>query len=77
MRYSFYGISLAMCPIVCWVDGPIPTGPMVLLCSNPVHDGIAKLHVFILHVDQSPQYPASFREFAVLHPSEEVEIFAN
>jgi hypothetical protein len=69
MGNPFDGIALAVSKIVQRIDAPGIPGAMVGSPADPVEYWIPQVEIGRVHVDFSPQYPASVREFSCTHPS--------
>src|SRR6266851_8162978 len=61
--------------IVQGVNAPRIPGAIVRRMHNSIEDRIPKLHIWIAHVNFSPQYVRTIWELPLTHPVEEVEVF--
>ncbi len=74
VRHALDCVGLPVRPVVRGVDAPLVTGVVVVAEADPVHDGVAHLHVLVLHVDLGPQHLGPLCELAGTHPAEQVEV---
>jgi hypothetical protein len=68
------GVGEPVRPVVHGVDAPAVLGAVVGRAADPVHDGIAHVHVGRGHVDLRAQGPGAVLELARAHAAEEVEV---
>ena len=74
MGDSLNCVTLSVRPVVCRVDLPLITGAVVMTGADPIHDRIAQLHVFVLHIDLRSQHMGPVGEITSTHPPEQCEV---
>ncbi len=74
---TFDRIALTVRPVIRRVHAPTVAGAVVRLITNPVHDGIAQLHVLVLHVNSGTQHACTLVEVARPHPCEQRKVLVD
>ncbi len=73
--YPLNGVRQRMREVVHGVYAPRVAGIVMCLVPNAIQRRIAKMNIRRRHVDLGAQNARTFREFAVSHSGEKIEIF--
>ena len=68
------GIRLSVGPVVRWVNAPRITGAMMFHLSNSIHNGVAKQHHLVPHVNFGSKNVVAFFKLAVSHAAKQIKI---
>ena len=75
MRDALDGVGQAVGEVVHGIDAPFVAGAVVDDVFDAIDQGIAHVHILMIHVDLCSQHAFAFLELAVFHALEEVEAF--
>ena len=74
MGDAFYGVALAVRPVVGGIDAPAVAGAEMRGVADPVHHRVAHQHVLMRHVYLGPQYPGAVGEVTGPHPPQQIQV---